>query len=254
MTQPKYNFNQTGSGFMEDLFFKSINNIAETGNKNLIEILRDPPKYIKRSMEDSKQKLLIIIREKLDEMSSDQINFLKTTHPELSPDESYKILMKHNIYYSILFSIIKNYMDGSINFLTLSEDKLKSELNALINEELEKYDLLNVSPENIMNDEMLLELKTNLLNHLIEAVPTIVVKLIVSLFPLVNTPTVMLNLAENEANAVAKLITKTTVKATKELLEINNNKTGGFLKKNNKYSKKYYIKRIRKTLKSFYRR
>lgn len=249
--------------FIEDIIKNSIHEAFLNMNNEVIEFLNQPKQYFIDLFNNLKNIIVSAIQTRLDAIASEQINVFKTTHPNISSDELQKILMTHSIYYSVIFQMIISSMDGSIQFLNLSEEQFIHQIENIIQNELQKYQL-SISVEDfirILSSLMETTLITDLTNYFILTIPNIIIKVLISFFPVVNTPTVVFNVGETQLSGLLNILTKLTIQGAYGLVKVNqteqqliDNKTGGKLKKKiNQYSKKYYINRIRKTLKSFYK-
>jgi hypothetical protein len=260
--------------FIGNIIQNSIHEAFLNVNNEAVDFFTNPDQYLIDFFNYLKNIIVSAIQSKLDVIVSKQMGIFKTTHPNLSPDELQKILLTHSIFFSVIFQIIISSIDGNINFLDLSEEELIIQIENIIQNELQQYQL-SISIEEFI--QIVLELlETNLIhdltNYFILTIPNAIIKVLLSFFPLINTPTVVFNILENQLPGLFNIVTNLTIKGAEILVKINkkqqiinkyNDQTGGkhkmtssgkLNKKINKYSKKFYINRIHKTLKNFYKR
>ena len=259
--------------FIGNIIQNSIHETFLNVNNEVVDIFTNPEQYIINLFNYLKNIIVSAIQSKLDVIASDQMDIFKTTHPNVSSDELQKILLTHSIYFSVIFQIIISSIDGSINFLNLSEKELTIQIENIIQNELQQYQLSISIEEFIQILSELLEttLIHDLTNYFILTIPNVIIKVVLSFFPLINTPTVVFNVLENQFAGLLNILTKLTIQGAHGLVNIDekeqnildNAQTGGKRKmtssgksnkKINKYSKRFYINRIHKTLKNFYKR
>ncbi len=254
-----------------------LNNTIKEADTQLVELLTKPVGYLEGLYSYYKDLILSAIQTKIESITSQEITVFRNTHPNIPENELNEIIAKHTIFYSILYQFVSSY---DFNILQITEQEVEDKIKSVTLKELEKYNL-NISEEEFQKiiGELIGEtFISDLTKYLIITIPNMFLKLLLSLFPLINTPTVVLNILEEQVEGVTRLFTKVTLEGA-ELLEIvdkkmdktisdipdDNNTNNDNLqqggknkvissKKIKRYSKKYYINRIRKTLKSFYKR
>ena len=107
--------------FIGNIIQNSIHETFLNVNNEVVDFFTNPEQYIINLFNYLKNIIVSAIQSKLDVIASDQMDIFKTTHPNVSSDELQKILLTHSIYFSVIFQIIISSIDGSINFLNLSE-------------------------------------------------------------------------------------------------------------------------------------
>jgi len=251
--------------FIGNIIQNSIHEAFLNVNNELVDFFTNPEQFLIIFFNNLKNIIVSAIQSKLDVIASEQMDIFKTTHPNVSPDELQKILLTHGIYFSVIFQIIISSIDGSINFLDLSEKELTIQIENIIQNELQQYQLSISIEDFIQILSQLLEttLIRDLTNYFILTIPNVIIKVLLSFFPLINTPTVVFNVVENQFAGLLNILTKLTIQGAHGLVNVDEKEqnildkyqTGGKSnKKINKYSKRFYINRIHKTLKNFYKR
>ena len=267
--------NQTIGNMIIGNLTDMLNNTIKEADTQLVGLLKHPAESLENLYSYYKDLILSAIQSKIESITSQEIDVFRNTHPNIPENEMNEIIARHTIFYSILYQFVSSY---DFNILQITEQEVEDKIKSITLKELEKYNL-NISEEDFQKiiSEMIGEtFIADLTKYLIITIPNMFLKVVLSFFPFINTPTVVLNILEEQVDGVAKLFTKVTLKGA-ELLEIvdkkvnkttskilnddyNNNSSplqqGGKYssKRMNKYNKKYYINRIRKTLKSFYKR
>jgi hypothetical protein len=251
--------------FIGNVIQNSLHEALINVNNEVVDFFTNPEQYLIDFFKYLKNIIVSAIQSRLDVIASDQMDIFKTTHPNVSPDELQKILLTHGIYFSVIFQIIISSIDGSINFLDLSEKELIIQIENIIQNELQQYQL-SISIEDfiqILSELLETTLIRDLTNYFILTIPNVIIKVVLSFFPLINTPTVVFNVVENQFAGLLNILTKLTIQGAHGLVKIDEKEqniidkyqTGGKSnKKFNKYSKRFYINRIHKTLKNFYKR
>ena len=301
---------KTIGSMMLEMIYNMIYSTLKSIDENILDLLSNPVNYLEETFIDTKNTIISAIQTKIDSISSQQISVFRNKNLELPEEELNKIILTHQIFYSILYQFITNVF--SLQILNLSVQEFTDKIESIMRTELEKYNL-NISIEDfnrILNKMINVTFINDLIKFLIVTIPNNILKLIISFFPLINTFTVAYNIIEYQLEGFTKLFTGATLTASKMLIKHefksqskdlegdenpdenktpdeneksdenetpdkneppDENKTpegdetpdekekqqgGKFLssKRMNKYNKKYYINRIRKTLKSFYKR
>ena len=311
---------KTIGSMMLEMIYNMIYSTLKSIDENILDLLSNPVNYLEETFIDTKNTIISAIQTKIDSISSQQISVFRNKNLELPEEELNKIILTHQIFYSILYQFITNVF--SLQILNLSVQEFTDKIESIMRTELEKYNL-NISIEDfnrILNKMINVTFINDLIKFLIVTIPNNILKLIISFFPFINTFTVAYNIIEYQLEGFTKLFTGATLTASKMLIkhkfksqpkdsegdetpdeeenpegdetpheeenpegEENPDKNetpdeketpdenpdekktpdekekqqgGKFLssKRMNKYNKKYYINRIRKTLKSFYKR
>jgi hypothetical protein len=274
---------------------KEVHGMLKSINDGIVDMLVRPKETLEWGYNETKESIISAIQTKINFLSSQQISDFRNQHIDIPEEELNRIILTHQLFYSVLYKFISSII--TLQIFELSVDQFEAMIENIVQKELEKINL-DISIEefekiigNMINHIFLNKLSTYLLTEM----PNIIVKLLISFFPLINTPTVLLNIVENQLAGFTILFTGVTLEVSRMLIEKRRphqsteeekgeekgeeekgkeekgkeekdkeeekgkeEKKGGkrkfSSKKMNKYSKKYYINRIRKTLKSFYRR
>ncbi len=303
-------YKTVGSMILE-MISNMIYSTLKSVNDNILDLLENPVIYLENLVSNSLQQIISAIQTKIDSISSEQISVFRNKNIDIPEDELTQIILTHQIFYSILYQIITSIF--TLQIFNLSVEEFTNMIQSIMQKELEKFNL-NISLEDfnrILNKMITVTFIKDLIDFLIITIPNNILKLIISLFPLIATFTVAYNILEYQLEGILKLITRATLVAAEMLTKLKNkfkkkkkpsqpddeggveltempkkegkedestdkadekedekedekgeekdkDKKGGkrkiFSKHMNKYNKKYYINRIRKTLKSFYKR
>jgi uncharacterized protein involved in cysteine biosynthesis len=322
-------YKTVGSMILE-MISNMIYSTLKSVNDNILDLLENPVIYLENLVSNSLQQIISAIQTKIDSISSEQISVFRNKNIDIPEDELTQIILTHQIFYSILYQIITSIF--TLQIFNLSVEEFTNMIQSIMQKELEKFNL-DISLEDfnrILNKMITVTFIKDLIKFLIITIPNNILKLIISLFPLIATFTVAYNILEYQAAGFIRLFTGATLVASEMLIKLKNkfkkkkkpsqpddekgveltnmpsnpkesekkedvttdkadekegkedestdkadekgdekedastdkadekDKKGGkrkiFSKHMNKYNKKYYINRIRKTLKSFYKR
>ena len=309
--------NKTVGSMVLQTIFNEIYSILKSIDNGIVDLTTKPKETLEYLYNETESSIITAVQTKINVLSSEQISVFRNNHLNIPEEELNRIILTHQLFYSVLYKFISSIV--TLQIFTLSVDKFEEMIEGIVQEELEKFNLdISIEEfdriiEEMINDTFIKDLS----NYLLTTMPNAIVKILISFFPLINTPTVLLNVVENQLAGFTMLFTGVTLEASRMLIEKRRSrqptveegeeektegekpeeketegenpeeketegekpeeketegekpeekpeeKTKGeqkggkrklSSKRMNKYSKKYYINRIRKTLKSFYRR
>jgi hypothetical protein len=169
---------------------KEVHGMLKTINDGIVDLSTKPKETLEWGYNETKESIISAIQTKINFLSSEQISVFRNNHLNIPEEELNRIILTHQLFYSVLYKFISSIV--TLQIFTLSLDQFEAMIENIVQKELEKINL-DISIEefekiigNMINHIFIKDLS----NYLLTTMPNVIVKILISFFlACLNSPT-----------------------------------------------------------------